>query len=241
VQPKDCEDGSDCMAIILHPNAAAEAKDKPTQHKQQNEHFQQHHHWGQALHYLDHTAVIAPGDMLQLAVQRQGPKMTVTLLGGTAANPPPDHSPGQPGPAARSSDSDTSCKNAEALHLPTAPAPPPAPANTSPDRTTNSTSTSSSRSSSAGSASAVVPLELQPALRPPWLRPGAGIEDPAVWSVTKCRQLLGQMLQRAPGGKFPPIWNDLALMQVGGNWLNISEYLNVVYTNNVVCTLCRVC
>lgn len=59
-----------------------------------------------------------------------------------------------------------------------------------------------------------MPLLLQPAARPPWLRPGAGIEDPAVWRVTKCRQLLGQMLQRAPGGKFPPIWNDLALMQV---------------------------
>jgi hypothetical protein len=53
-----------------------------------------------------------------------------------------------------------------------------------------------------------------PAPRPPWLRPGAGIEDPAVWSVKKCQQLLGQMLQRAPGAKFPPIYKDLELMQV---------------------------
>lgn len=58
-------------------------------------------------------------------------------------------------------------------------------------------------------------VPLQPALRPPWLRPGAGIEDPAVWSVKKSQQLLGQMLMRAPGAKFPPIWKDLLLMQVG--------------------------
>jgi hypothetical protein len=35
-----------------------------------------------------------------------------------------------------------------------------------------------------------------------------------VWSVRKCQQLLGQMLQRAPGAKFPPIYKDLELMQV---------------------------
>jgi hypothetical protein len=168
------------MAIILHPDAAAvEAKEGQTQHKQQREEQkqQQHHHWGQTLHYLDHTVVIAPGDTLQLAVQRQGPKTTVKLLGGTAS------------------------------HLATASAP--FTSSTISDNTCSSTTSSSS-----AVASAVAPLQLQLAPRPPWLRPGAGIEDPAVWSVTKCRQLLGQMLQRAPGGKFPPIWNDLALMQV---------------------------
>jgi hypothetical protein len=55
---------------------------------------------------------------------------------------------------------------------------------------------------------------MHPAPWPPWLRPGAGIEDPAVWSVKKCQQLLGQMLLRAAGAKFPPIWKDLQLMQV---------------------------
>lgn len=64
-----------------------------------------------------------------------------------------------------------------------------------------------------GQDSNAVPL--QPVVRPPWLRPGAGIEDPAVWSVRKCQQLLGQMLMRAPGAKFPPIWKDIELMQVG--------------------------
>lgn len=65
--------------------------------------------------------------------------------------------------------------------------------------------------SSHGAAAAVL---VSPAPRPPWLRPGAGIDDPAVWSVKKCQQLLGQMLMRAPGAKFPPIYKDLALMQV---------------------------
>lgn len=60
-----------------------------------------------------------------------------------------------------------------------------------------------------------VGVPTHPAPRPPWLRPGAGIEDPAVWSVKKCQQLLGQMLLRATGAKFPPIWKDLQLMQVG--------------------------
>lgn len=59
---------------------------------------------------------------------------------------------------------------------------------------------------------------LRAAPRPPWLRRGAGIEDPAVWSVKKCEQLLGQMLMRAPGAKFPPIHKDMSLMQVG-MWL----------------------
>lgn len=36
-----------------------------------------------------------------------------------------------------------------------------------------------------------------------------------MWSVKKCQQLLGQMLLRATGAKFPPIWKDLQLMQVG--------------------------
>jgi hypothetical protein len=57
-------------------------------------------------------------------------------------------------------------------------------------------------------------VAMHAAPRPPWLRPGAGIEDPAVWSVKKCQQLLGQMLMRAPGAKFPPIAKDLLLMQV---------------------------
>lgn len=61
-------------------------------------------------------------------------------------------------------------------------------------------------------------VALHHAPRPPWLRPGAGIEDAAVWCMKKCQQLLGQMLLRAPGAKFPPIFKDLALMQVcGGN------------------------
>lgn len=57
-------------------------------------------------------------------------------------------------------------------------------------------------------------VAMHAAPRPPWLRPGAGIEDPAVWSVKKCQQLLAQMLMRAPGAKFPPIAKDLLLMQV---------------------------
>jgi hypothetical protein len=181
------------MAIILHPDAATEEKPGQQGHQgsrnqqQQKEQQQQQQHWGQALHYLDHTAATSSGDTLQLAVQRQGPKLTVQLLGGTTAN-----------------DKST--------------APAQTPANSTPSSTTNdSSSSSSSTAATATAGSAVVPLQLQPVARPPWLRPGAGIEDPAVWSVTKCRQLLGQMLQRAPGGKFPPIWNDLELMQVRFN------------------------
>jgi hypothetical protein len=49
------------------------------------------------------------------------------------------------------------------------------------------------------------------------LAPGKGIEDPHVWAVKKCQQLQAQMLQRAPGGKFPPIFQDLALMQVSSS------------------------
>eukprot|EP00775_Hariotina_reticulata_P007705 gene7705-7904_t len=45
-------------------------------------------------------------------------------------------------------------------------------------------------------------------------RQGPSIEDPHVWAVNKCQQLQAQMLQRAPGGKFPPIFQDLALMQI---------------------------
>jgi hypothetical protein len=73
--------------------------------------------------------------------------------------------------------------------------------------------TAATRGSAAGAEP--MPLPLLAAPRPPWLRVGAGIDDAAVWAVKKCEQLRAQMLMRAPGAKFPPIWQDLALMQVG--------------------------
>jgi hypothetical protein len=135
------------------------------------------------LYYLDHTASVTPGDSLSLAVQRQGPKLTVQLLGCTTTV-----SAQTPAPPSSHNDDSTSTCSVKAAKF--------------------------NSNIAAGDGSGVAPLQLQAAARPPWLRPGAGIEDPAVWAVTKCRQLLGQMLQRAPGGKFPPVWNDLAVMQV---------------------------
>jgi hypothetical protein len=227
----DCS--ADCKAIILHPDAAAAAAklngDQKASTKQQHRQQQQQHYWGQALYYLDHTATVVPGDTLLLAVQRQGPKLAVQLLGGSTATVVPDDKLAvqlqglklpvqlQEGSttqlAATSQHTHSSCGSADRK----------TPTNTfatSSSRvadSSSSNSSSSSRSSSSG-------VTLQPAARPPWLRAGAGIEDPAVWSVTKCRQLLGQMLQRAPGGKFPPIWNDLALMQVRCTCLTLIPY-----------------
>jgi len=38
---------------------------------------------------------------------------------------------------------------------------------------------------------------LRPALRAPWLAPNAGIENPDVWAVRRCHEVLAQALQRA--------------------------------------------
>jgi hypothetical protein len=58
---------------------------------------------------------------------------------------------------------------------------------------------------------------LNPVPLPPWKCPGRGIEDPHIWAVKKCDQLLADFLLRAPSGRFPSIWGDLQIMQVRGD------------------------
>lgn len=134
---------------------------------------------------------VCVGDVVKFAAIREGPRLTFDLLDTTRCN-------------------NLTCS-------PTAPSSPytmhrTAPQHQQQQRQQQEDSEGQQHSSAAGQQSDAVAVH--PAPRPPWLRVGAGIEDPAVWSVNKCEQLLGQMLMRAPGAKFPPIWKDLALMQV---------------------------
>lgn len=59
-----------------------------------------------------------------------------------------------------------------------------------------------------------VPAVIFTAPKAPWLQEGVGIEDPDVWAVKKCEQLLSSCLMRVPSGIYPSIWQDLRLMQV---------------------------
>lgn len=131
------------------------------------------------------------GDEVQLGALQEGPKLSFAVLDATRPN--------------CSSSSSAPASQADA-----------APAHSSHGESyTPGAAAGSAHQQQEKTGSAALVPQLHPAPRPPWLRPGAGIEDPAVWLVKKCQQLLGQMLLRATGSKFPPIWKDLQLMQVG--------------------------
>jgi SAM-dependent methyltransferase len=66
---------------------------------------------------------------------------------------------------------------------------------------------------------------LRPAPRAPWMHPGAGIENPDVWAVRRCHEVLAGALQRAgrPGGALgggaasgrrcpPRVWRDFFVL-----------------------------
>ncbi len=63
-------------------------------------------------------------------------------------------------------------------------------------------------------ASLLQGVERFAAPKAPWLNEGAGIADPDVWAVKRCQQLVGGLLQRAPSGLYPPIWQDFSLLLV---------------------------
>lgn len=197
----ECSSADDaaCTAIVLHPRAAElqaqrqlEAGKKQQQQQDDCEedvdgYITKHPYWGQSLRYLDDTAVVKEGDVLQMMVKREGSILNPTILPDTetyAMQQPPIDTAAPQQPVVE--------RGAVREHQ------------------------KGGCNGSAFAAEAVnrQPIAVSPAPRPPWLKPGAGIEDPNVWAVKKCKELLGQMLQRAPGGKFPPIYKDLELMQV---------------------------
>eukprot|EP00879_Flechtneria_rotunda_P029198 GHRR01031479.1.p1 GENE.GHRR01031479.1~~GHRR01031479.1.p1 ORF type:complete len:489 (+),score=219.03 GHRR01031479.1:134-1600(+) len=232
----------DCQAVVLHPTAAAPAmdarkqpqgaqqqeqqhqccqqpqqwpkQDKQSQHDEQGykaggycnsqppkeQPNDQQHHWGQSLQYLDVVASVQPEDTIQLVVNREGGRLAVHVLGGHRYMP-----------AAMANAADTVAAPGNIIDNAAGAVTWGSTGNSSDNSTISSSNTSRDRDLN---SSCTVSVPLQMATRPPWLRSGAGIEDPHVWAVKKCQQLLAQMLQRAPGGKFPPIWQDLALMQV---------------------------
>jgi hypothetical protein len=140
--------------------------------------------WGQALQPLPATVAVTPGQVVQLGVMREGPTLHWALLGVDRSRCPQQE--------AGQADSSTSASaQAAAQQQPAA-----------------------QQGHSKLQGSAALGQGLVPAPRPPWLRPGAGIEDPAVWGVRRCEQLLADFLARCPSGRYPPIWDQLGLLLV---------------------------
>ena len=192
------------------------------------------HHWGQALQHLGSWAEVQPGDVIGVMAVRDGPEIRFQLLDVFV---PPEAAVGlavQHGdPAAQHLEQAVHkggaghLQETAAVHGRRAEQRQESLEQNTTINSLDNGSSSRRRTSSSTVGVTLIRRPLHPAPLPPWKVPGRGIEDPHVWGVKKCDQLLADFLMRAPSGRFPPIWRDLQIIQVGA-WSSLGQCLGAI-------------